>query len=293
MSVKAGIVKELRQRTGAGMMECKKALVECDGDLEKASQWLREKGVVSAEKKAGRITADGKIALKITESCRSGVLVEVNCETDFVARDNSFDNFVNQVADFILDNKPRSLESLLLGTLGNGETIEAAKNLLISVIGENVSVRRFSDMEASEGQVYGYLHGKKIGVLLSVVGGPDELGSDLAMHIAATNPVAIDESQLSKEILDKEREIYLSQARDAGKPSAVVDRIVEGKMKKYVSETTLLGQRFVKDAEITIEDLLENNNARVLDFVRYELGEGLEKRTDDFVGEVLAQAAGN
>jgi len=293
MSVTAEMVKELRQRTGAGMMDCKKALVEVRGEIEKAVQLLREKGSASAEKKAGRITADGKIAQHISADSKYGLLAEINCETDFVARDSSFVAFSTEVADYISANRPDSLGSLLDGVLNSGETIEAAKNSLISVIGENISVRRFESIETASGLVYGYLHGQKIGVLVSVVGGSAELGRDLAMHIAASNPIAIDESQIPTKELEREKDIFSTQAAESGKPDTVVDKIVAGKLKKYINENTLLGQKFIKDAEIAVETLLARHNAQVESFVRYELGEGLEKRNEDFVGEVLAQAAGN
>ena len=293
MPVTAKMVKELRDRTGAGMMDCKKALVEVGGDIEKAAQFLRERGSANADKKAGRITADGKIAQHISSDSKYGVLVEINCETDFVARDASFVAFASEVADYIAENRPDSLQSLLDGVLTSGERIEAAKNSLISVIGENISVRRFETVQTVSGTVYGYLHGQKIGVLISVVGGSGELGRDLAMHIAASNPIAIDESGISREELDREKKIFLTQAEESGKPKTVIEKIVEGKIKKYINEKTLLGQQFVKDTEITVGDLLERHNAQVEGFTRYELGEGLEKRNEDFVGEVLAQATGN
>ena len=293
MSVTAQLVKELRERTGAGMMECKKALVESQGDIEKATQLLREKGAASAEKKAGRITADGKIVLTISEGKKIGTVVEINCETDFVARDASFQNFADSIVQFISANKPEALGNLYNGVLKGGEKIEDAKNALISILGENLTVRRFERIETEEGVVYGYLHGRKIGVLVSVVNGTEQLGRDLAMQIAASNPISIDESQISRQKLEEERKIFTTQAKEAGKPDPVVEKIVEGKMRKFISENTLLGQQFVKDTELTVGQVLESNSSTVESFIRYELGEGLEKRTDDFVGEVLAQAAGS
>ena len=293
MSVTAGMVKNLRQITNAGMMECKKALVESEGDIEKATELLRKKGAASAEKKAGRIAAEGKIVQKISADGKQGVLIEVNCETDFVAQADSFSGFAEEVANYVAAQRPESLGQLLDGTLNNGERIEDARNALIGRIGENVSVRRFEIVEVEEGCISGYLHGRKIGVLVSVRSGTEELGHDLAMHIAASNPLGIDESGIPKNQLIREREIYLSQAKDTGKPASVIEKIVDGRMKKYLKENTLLGQNFVKDTEITIAELLKKNGAEVSGIVRYELGEGLAKRNDDFVGEVLAQAAGN
>jgi elongation factor Ts len=293
MSVTAGMVKNLRQITNAGMMECKKALVESEGDIEKATELLRKKGAASAEKRSGRIAADGKIVQKISADGKQGVLIEVNCETDFVARAESFSDFADEVANYVASQRPETLSQLLDGTLSSGEKIEDARNALIGRIGENVSVRRFEIVEVEEGRISGYLHGRKIGVLVSVRSGTEELGHDLAMHIAASNPLGIDESGIPKSQLITEREIYLSQAKETGKPAGVIEKIVDGRMKKYLKDNTLLGQDFVKDTEITIAELLEKNGAEVSGVVRYELGEGLAKRSDDFVGEVLAQAAGN
>jgi elongation factor Ts len=293
MSVTAGMVKNLREITNAGMMECKRALVESEGDIEKATELLRKKGAASAEKKAGRIAAEGTIVQKISADGKQGVLIEVNCETDFVARADSFKGFANEVAVYVATQRPESLGQLLDGALNNGERIEDARNTLIGHIGENVSVRRFEIVNVDEGCISGYLHGRKIGVLVSVRRGTEELGHDLAMHIAASNPLGINESGIPKDQLIREREIYLSQAKDTGKPANVIEKIVDGRMKKYLKENTLLGQNFVKDTELTIAELLNKNDAEVLGIVRYELGEGLAKRSDDFVGEVLSQAAGN
>jgi elongation factor Ts len=293
MSVTAGMVKDLRQRTNAGMMECKKALVESDGDLDKATELLRIKGAASAEKKAGRIATEGVIVQKVSSDGKYGVLVEINCETDFVARDESFTFFANMVADYVESGRPESLGQLSDGIFITGERIEDARNTLISRIGENVSIRRFEMVEVAEGRVSGYLHGRKIGVLVTIRGGTEELGHDLAMHIAASNPIGIDESGIPEKELVREREIYLSQAKDTGKPANVIEKIVDGRMKKYLRENTLLGQNFVKDMDTTIADLLSKNGAEVSGIVRYELGEGLEKKSDNFVDEVLAQATGN
>jgi elongation factor Ts len=292
MSVTAGMVKELRHRMGSGMMECKRALVESDGDMEKAAQLLRKLGAANAEKKAGRIAAEGKIVQTISNAGTQGVMVEVNCETDFVARDDSFVHFSEQVAKFVATTRPDSLDQLLGGTLETGEKIEQARNDLIGRIGENIAVRRFTIVDFEKGQIYGYLHGRKIGVLVSVKGGAEDLGRDLAMHIAASNPIAINESGISKNELLREKDIYLSQAKESGKPENIVAKIVDGRIKKYLKEHTLLGQNFVKDPEISVADLLKKNDAEVSQIVRYELGEGLEKRSEDFVGEVLAQASG-
>ena len=293
MAVTAEMVKTLRQRTGAGMMECKKALVEVGADIEKAAQLLREKGAASAEKKAGRIATDGTVTLQISSDGSDGAIVEINCETDFVARDNSFGKFAEDVVQNIIEKKPNDLSQLLESKLNSNEAIEDARKALITRIGENISVRRFEVLSSKNGSVYGYLHGRKIGVIVSITGGNEMLGKDIAMHIAASNPMSIDESEISKKALENEKKIYMAQAQDAGKPKNILEKIVEGKLKKYLKENTLLGQEFVKDPQITVGALLDSSNAKVEKFARYELGEGLEKRNDDFVGEVLAQATGN
>ena len=293
MAVTAEMVKTLRQRTGAGMMECKKALVEAGTDIEKAAQLLREKGAASAEKKAGRIATDGTVALQISSDGSNGAIVEINCETDFVARDHSFGKFAEDVVQNIIEKKPNDLSQLLESKLNSNEAIEDARKALITRIGENISVRRFEVLSSKNGSVYGYLHGRKIGVIVSITGGNEMLGKDIAMHIAASNPMSIDESEISKKALENEKKIYTAQAQDAGKSKNILEKIVEGKLKKYLKENTLLGQEFVKDPQITVGALLESSNAKVEKFARYELGEGLEKRNDDFVGEVLAQATGN
>jgi elongation factor Ts len=293
MSVTAEMVKNLRQRTSAGMMECKNALVASDGDMEQAAELLRKMGAASAEKKAGRITADGKIVQKISDDGKYGVLLEVNCETDFVARGNSFSEFANQLAEYAATQKLKTLDQLLEGILKTGKRVEDERSSLIGTIGENVSVRRLQMVAVEQGRISGYLHGRKIGVLVSVRDGTEELGHDLAMQIAASNPLGIDESGIPERELIREREIYVSQAKESGKPLDVVEKMVNGRMRKYLKENTLLGQNFVKDPEITISNLLEKYGAEVEGFVRYELGEGLEKRNDNFVSEVLAQATGN
>ena len=219
--------------------------------------------------------------------------MEINCETDFVARDNSFGKFAEDVVQNIIEKKPNDLSQLLESKLNSNEAIEDARKALITRIGENISVRRFEVLSSKNGSVYGYLHGRKIGVIVSITGGNEMLGKDIAMHIAGSNPVSIDESEISTEALENEKKIYTAQAQDAGKPKDILEKIVEGKLKKYLKENTLLGQEFVKDPQITVGALLDSSNAKVEKFARYELGEGLEKRNDDFVGEVLAQATGN
>jgi len=290
MSVSASLVKELRNRTGAGMMDCKSALVDSDGDVDKAAELLRMKGAASAEKKAGRIAAEGIVCQRISDGRKKGVLVEVNCETDFVARDLSFREFVSLIADQILAQVPTTVNELSQLQTNSGETVEEARSSLVARIGENVSIRRFKMIESEDGHISSYVHSDKIGVLVSMRGGTEALAHDIAMHVAASNPQAIDESQISTEILEREKAIFQSQAEGSGKPPEIVERIVVGKLKKFLEDNTLLGQSFIKDPEVIVEDLLKSEDAVVRETVRFELAEGLEKRNDDFVSEVLAQA---
>lgn len=290
MSVSALLVKELRNRTGAGMMDCKSALVDSDGDVDKAAELLRMKGAASAEKKAGRIAAEGIVCQQVSGGREKGVLVEVNCETDFVARDLSFREFVSLVTDQILTHSPTSVNELSELQMKSGETVEEARNALVARIGENISIRRFKIIESEEGHISSYVHSDKIGVLVSMCGGTEALAHDIAMHVAATNPQAIDDSQIPIEVLERERAIFQSQAEDSGKPPEIVQKIVAGKLKKFLQDSTLLGQSFIKDPDVTVKSLLKSEEAEVRETVRFELAEGLEKKNDDFVGEVLAQA---
>ena len=293
MSVTAALVRELRQRTGAGMMECKKALVQTQGQLEPAIELLRKKGAASAEKKTSRIAAEGVIAERVSIDGKVGVLIEVNCETDFVARDESFGAFAAKLADVVISNRPETPEKLLEISLDSGESVEDLRQDLVSRIGENVIVRRFNILETVAGRISSYLHGNRIGVLVAMKNGDGQLGRDLAMHVAAINPIGIDESTIPEETVRQERDIYLAQAVESGKPDKIAEKMVDGRMKKFFREHTLLGQPFVKDPNITVDELLRSEEAEVTAIVRYERGEGLERCSDDFVGEVLAQASGN
>ncbi|MBO67986.1 MAG: elongation factor Ts [Acidiferrobacteraceae bacterium] len=292
MSVSAALVKELRGRTGAGMMDCKSALVDSDGDIDKAAELLRMKGAASAEKKAGRIAAEGIVCHQISDEGKRGVLVEVNCETDFVARDSSFREFVSTISNEILRKSPANLNELSQLQLDSGESIEDSRSALVGRIGENISVRRFKIIEAQDGNISGYVHSDKIGVLVLIRGGTEQLGHDIAMHVAASNPQAIDESQISTQILERERGIFQSQAEESGKPAEIVEKMVAGKIKKFLKENTLLGQSFIKNPEIIVQNLLDSEGAEVLETIRFEVAEGIEKKNDDFVDEVLAQVEG-
>lgn len=289
MAITAALVKELRERTGAGMMECKKMLTETDGDIELAIEEMRKRGAAQADKKAGRIAAEGTIVTLVDGS--KGVAVEVNSETDFSAKDEFFVAFANQVAQTVLSQAPADIESLAAATVDSGETVEEARQALIQKIGENISVRRFEIVEAGDGEVVGaYQHGNKISVLTKVSGGSEELAKDIAMHVAASKPVCVSADQVPADLLAKEREIFAAQAAESGKPAEIMEKMVDGRIRKYLNEVTLHGQAFVKDPDQTVEKLLKSAGAEVTQFVRYEVGEGIEKKEDDFVSEVMAQA---
>ena len=290
MAITAALVKELRERTGAGMMECKKMLTETNGDIDKAIEELRKRGAAQADKKAGRIAAEGTIVTRIDGN--TGVAVEVNCETDFVAKDENFVAFSQKVAETVLANTPADIDALANTALVGGDgTVEEARQSLIAKIGENISVRRFQ-LVSSEGnsRLGAYQHGNRIAVLVNVDGGSDELAKDIAMHIAASKPVCVSAEQVPADLLEKEREIFAAQAAESGKPAEIMEKMVEGRIRKYLNEVTLVGQAFVKDPDQTVGKLLESADAAVSEFVRFEVGEGIEKKQDDFVSEVMAQA---
>ena len=285
MNITADTVKQLRERTGAGMMECKKALVETKGDLDAAAELMRKSGLAKADKKATRIAAEGTVAVR--RSGASAAMIEVNCETDFVARSEEFQAFARDVAQAALEHPAPSVEALVQLTL-DGSTIEERRRALIAKIGENIAVRRFVRVSAP-GALGDYLHGTRIGSLVALEGGNEALARDLAMHMAAINPAYVDASAVPADVLDKEREILTEQTKGEKKPPEIIAKMVEGRLRKYLAEITLLGQPFVKDPEITVEKLLKKSGARVVEFVRYEVGAGIEKKQDDFVGEVMAQ----
>ena len=290
MAITAALVKELRERTGAGMMECKKMLTETDGDIDLAIEELRKRGAAQADKKAGRIAAEGTIVTLVDGD--KAATVEVNCETDFVAKDENFVGFANAVAATVLANEPADVEALAaLSIEGGDSTVEEARQGLIAKIGENISLRRFEVVTAQDGETLGaYQHGNKIAVLVRLNGGDQDLAKDVAMHVAASKPVCISADDVPAELLEKEREIFAAQAAESGKPAEIMEKMVEGRIRKYLNEVTLLGQAFVKDPDQSVEKLLRSNSATALQFVRYEVGEGIEKKEDDFVSEVMAQA---
>ena len=292
MSISATQVKELRERTGSGMMECKKALQEASGDMETAVELLRKSGLAKADKKAGRIAAEGLVIVELSADHKRAAVVEVNCETDFVAKKEEFQGYANKVAQRILTGSPDSLEALLAMPLQDGGvSVDEARKELIAKIGENINVRRFTLVETN-GVLGAYLHGTRIGVLVEMKGGSEDLAKDIAMHIAASRPVCVNESEVSAELIQKEREIFAAQAEQSGKPADIISKMVDGRIKKFLAEVTLVGQPFVKDPETTVAKLLEKAGATVLSFQRMELGEGIEKKSENFVEEVMAQAQG-
>jgi elongation factor Ts len=285
VNITADTVKQLRERTGAGMMECKKALVETRGDLDAAAELMRKSGLAKADKKAARGGAEGTVAVE--RSGLSAVLVEVNCETDFVARGDEFQGFARDVARVALDQAAPDLAALLAATHG-AATLDERRRALIAKIGENISVRRFVRVTAPSA-LGAYVHGGRIGSLVALRGGDEALARDLAMHVAAANPAYIDANGVPAEVLDKEREILAEQTRGEKKPPEIIAKMVEGRLRKYLAEITLVGQPFVRDEDTTVEKLLKKANASVVQFVRYAVGDGIEKKQDDFVGEVMAQ----
>lgn len=292
MAITAALVKELRERTGAGMMECKKALVETNGDIDTAIEHMRKSGLAQADKKAGRTAADGLMVIKTSADGKQAAIVEVNSETDFVAKGDDFINFANAIGDRVLASKPADLDALMaMPLLDGGESVEDARKAIIAKLGENMSVRRFELLETS-GQIASYMHGSRIGVLVDLDGGNESLGKDLAMHIAASRPVCIGEENVSPELIEKEKEIFVAQAAESGKPADIVEKMVGGRIKKFLKEITLMGQPFVKDPDQTIEKLLKSAGAKVNHFVRLEVGEGIEKKTENFADEVMAQVKG-
>jgi len=287
--ITASMVKELREATGLGMMECKKALVEADGDLKKAEEILRIKSGAKASKVAGRVAAEGAITAHVVAGAKVGALVEVNCETDFVAKDAGFTEFAREVAHAAAEQSTGDVEGLGQSKLASGQTVDAARQALIGKLGENMTLRRVVLVQA-QGALASYLHGSRIGVLVDYSGGDDTLGKDLAMHIAASKPVALSREQVPAELIERERTIARARAEEDKKPANLIDRIVDGAVNKYLSEVTLLGQPFVKDDKQSVEKLLKSRGATVHAFHMFVLGEGIEKKKTDFVAEVMAAA---
>lgn len=289
--ISASQVKELRERTGAGMMECKKALERSKGDIEGAIEELRKLGVTKAGKKAGRIAAEGVVFVAENDT-RAG-MVEINSETDFVSRDSNFNAYVKAVGDTILNTAPQDIDSLIKCVLQDStETVEEARQNLVAKVGENVQIRRFVLSDPTAAVVGSYVHGNRIGVIVELDIENKELARDIAMHIAASRPIVIAPEDVPEDIVAKEKEIYLAQASTSGKPQEIVEKMVLGRLKKYLDEVSLLGQPFVKDPNITVGSLLNKNRAKVLKFYRYEVGEGIEKVAEDFKESVMSQMQG-
>ena len=289
--ISASTVMELRQRTGLGMMECKKALTEAGGDMAKAEELLRIRSGAKASKAAGRVAAEGVVGLYVTPDTKIAAIVEVNCETDFVARNEDFRAFANDIAEAVVRDRPGDVEALASRMLASGETIEARRVALVQKIGENITLRRFALVEA-QGRIASYVHGGRIGVIVDYTGGNEALGKDLAMHVAATKPMAVSREQVPADVVAKERTIAAARAAESGKPANIVEKMVEGAVAKFLAEVTLLPQPFVKNDKETVADIVKRQGARVNGFVLYVVGEGIEKRKDDFAAEVAAMARG-
>ena len=291
MNISAALVKDLRERTGSGMMECKKALVEAGGDIEAAVEIMRKSGLAKADKKSSRTAAEGRISVKTSADSKIAVVLEINSETDFVAKNDDFIAFADAVAESLLVSDAVTLDDALAFSLvgGNG-SIDENRRELIAKLGENINVRRFERYESSNGLIASYLHGTRIGVLVEIIGGDIALGRDIAMHVAASKPVCVDESGVSAELIAKEKDIYSAQAAESGKPADIIEKMVGGRIKKFFGEITLLGQPFVKDPDQTVGALLKAKGASVLRFSRLEVGEGIEKEVSDFAEEVMSQA---
>ncbi|RUQ38384.1 MAG: elongation factor Ts [Candidatus Competibacteraceae bacterium] len=289
--ITAALVKELRERTGSGMMECKKALLETSGDIEAAVELMRKAGQAKADKKASRVAAEGLIVIR--QAGGAAAMVEVNCETDFVTKNDDFRAFADTVTEVALGQEWADLEALLAATMANGQSVEQNRRDCIAKIGENINVRRFTRLATVSGVLGCYLHGARIGVLVELEGGDGELAKDIAMHVAASRPLCVSADQVPAELLVKEKEIFSAQAATSGKPANIIEKMVEGRVRKYLEEVTLLGQPFVKDPDQSVDKLLKARKARVIRFERFELGEGIEKKSDNFAAEVMAQVRGD
>ena len=292
MSISAQQVKELRERTGLGMMECKTALQETQGDMEAAADLLHKKAGAKVERRAGRIAADGAIGLHLSGDRKLAAMVEVNSETDFVAKGENFIAFAHAGAACVATSNPTDVDALMALPLVGGASISQTRENLAMKLGENIGVRRFTRFTAGNGHIAGYIHGRKIGVLVELEGGDETLAKDIAMHIAASKPDYVTRDQVPADVIAKEKVIFAEQAQASGKPANIVEKMVEGRVNKYLAEVTLLGQPFVKDPDTTVEKLLKGKGARVVRFARFEVGEGIEKKSTDFAAEVMAQVKG-
>lgn len=287
-TISAGLVMQLRERTGAGMMECKKFLIATNGDIELAITEMRKAGQAKADKKADRVAAEGIVIIARSADGRTAVLLEINSETDFVARDENFTQFANTVAEAALNSSVTDIAALSDLKLSTGVTVEQARQELVAKIGENIKLRRLERVSC-DGVIGTYLHGSRIGVVVALKNGTEDLAKDIAMHIAASKPIVVSRDQVSAELVQNEREIFTAQAKESGKPQEIIDKMIDGRINKFVDEVSLLGQPYVKNPDIKVGQLLKEKNAEVIAFVRYEVGEGIEKKEDNFVEEVMAQ----
>ncbi|AIT09807.1 elongation factor Ts [Candidatus Francisella endociliophora] len=287
-NISAKLVKELRERTGAGMMECKKALVAAEGDIEKAAEEMRISGQAKADKKASRVAAEGVIEAYAADG--KAVLLEINSETDFVARDDTFKNFAQEAVKAAHAANAKTIEEVLEAKISTGETVEEARKSLIAKIGENIQVRRVKSVEA--GTLGAYVHGGKIGVVAALEGGDEDLAKDIAMHVAAVNPMVVSGDDVPADVVAKEKEIFTAQAKESGKPAEIIEKMIGGRIRKFLDEVALLGQAFVKDPNVKVEQLVKSKDAKVVSFIRLDVGEGIEKKEEDFAAEVMSQIKG-
>lgn len=292
-TISAAMVKELRERTGSGMMECKKALVETNGDMELAIENMRKSGLAKADKKSDRIAAEGIIGVKVSDDGKTVAIADVNCETDFVAKADDFVSFVNNVTAALLTSDIETEEQLLAVKLADGTIVDEVRRGLIAKLGENITIRRFKKYHTTTGGTACYLHGKKIGVIVELAKADDELGKDIAMHIAASKPTCVSDEQVPAELIQKEKEIFSAQAAESGKPADIIEKMVVGRISKFLAEITLVGQPFIKDDKLTVGKLLASKGNSVIRFARLEVGEGIEKKEENFAEEVMAQVRGN
>ncbi|HIB28234.1 MAG TPA: elongation factor Ts [Candidatus Thioglobus sp.] len=292
MAITAALVKELRERTGSGMMDCKKALTETNGDMEAAIDLMRSSGAAKAAKKSSRVAAEGLVKVNISDDNKTATILEINSETDFVTKGDAFINFVDTLGALALKTKPANIEEFMSQTLENGDSLEKSREDIVAKVGENVSIRRVQTITVDTGVIGAYKHGERIAVLAVLDGGDEVLAKDIAMHVAATRPECITEDELDSDLLEREKAIFVEQARESGKPDNIIEKMIVGRMKKFVNEVTLYGQAFVKDPDTTVGALAKANNATVTSFVRYEVGEGIEKKEENFADEVAAQMKG-
>ncbi len=293
MAITASMVKELRERTAAGMMDCKKALAETNGDMEAAIDLMRTSGAAKAAKKSGRIAAEGLVKVNTTDDGKTATILEVNSETDFVTKGDTFIGFVDALGALALKTTPADIDAFLAETMENGDSLEKAREDIVSSTGENVTIRRVKTVTVGDNGVIGvYKHGERIAVLTVLEGGDEDLAKDIAMHIAASKPECVSEDELSADILEREKAIFVEQARESGKPDNIIEKMIGGRMKKFINEVTLEGQAFVKDPDTTVAALLKSNNATIKSFIRFEVGEGIEKKEENFADEVMAQVKG-